>query len=959
MTVPVSRLRRAAEGNRLSALIRDARREDLPELVLRLKAMADEAFASRPLIAERAGRAAAQAGDLSGDARSRALGRHVLGKAHWVHGRHAAAAEAFREARRAYRRAGDREGEASVLLARVTAHALLGEARAAAAAGRSARRLFGELGDEVGLAKLSVNLANLHHRQDRPARAIPLYREARETFGSRGMEAEAGAVALNLANVLALLDEYREAEDLYGEAMEALEGAGLPAQAAQAGYNLAYLHFLDGRYREALEGFERAAEVFEELGDPVHRGLCRLDRAEVYLQLQLFPEAEEEAAAAREAFGILGMEYETAKAGAFHALARRGRGFQAGVDEALQQARGKFRRLGNQTWVGVVDLHRAGIALEDGQDPQARRLARSALRIFREARLPVRAAAAQETLGRAEGRGGDEAAAGALLRASLGTARRSGAHWMEVRVRLSLGRSLRRAGRLRPALEQVDGALSRLESLHATAPPGAWEASLAKDRAAAYREAAALCFELVGRGDEEAHGRAFLYAERARARTLVDRLAFLQAAATRTGDAEGRRMLDRLTRLRQDLWWRRSALERGGREEAWRSERGTRLAREVRDLEKEAEGLLERVTREHAEYLPYRDLVVSSPDEVRECLPPDTAFLEYLVGEEETALFIVDREGFRVRRLGTRRADLLRSLQGLQFQMNKFGLGAGYARRHRRAMREEAERHLRDLGDLLLAGLRQETSASRWVVAPHDLLHYVPFHALRPEGDWLMEEREVSVVPSASALRLSLGLPAGRTGATSLVMGVGGKGIPAVRREVEEVSALLPGASLLRDGEATWPALREQAGNCRFLHISTHGIYRPDNPGASALRLADRWLTVREVAGLRLRSDLVVLSACHTGLNRILSGDEQVGLGRAFLQAGAPCLVTTLWAVHDEAMAAWMGDFYKSLLGSGGGPARALRQASLLARERDPHPYFWAPCVLTGRPGPGGGVSHG
>jgi hypothetical protein len=388
------------------------------------------------------------------------------------------------------------------------------------------------------------------------------------------------------------------------------------------------------------------------------------------------------------------------------------------------------------------------------------------------------------------------------------------------------------------------------------------------------------------------------------------------------------------------------------------SDKARRLAREVRRLEQEAEGLLEEVARDHPAYLPYQDLVVSSPEEVRRSLPADTALMEYLVGEEETVLFLLDGEGLRVRRLGARRVDLLRSLQGLQFQMNKFGLGAGYARRHRRAMREEAERHLRDLGDMLLRGVRRETAASRWVVAPHDLLHYVPFHALRPEGDWLLEEREVSVVPSASALRLSLGLPAGRAGEASLVLGVTGHGIPAVGREVDQVSALLPGASVLRDAEATWPALRDQAPDCRFLHISTHGIYRPDNPGASALRLADRWLTVREVAGLRLRSDLVVLSACHTGLNRILSGDEQVGLGRAFLQAGAPSLVTTLWAVQDEAVAAWMADFYRCLLGSGAGPAGALREASLMARERDPHPHFWASCILSGRPGPGGSVPN-
>jgi CHAT domain-containing protein len=322
------------------------------------------------------------------------------------------------------------------------------------------------------------------------------------------------------------------------------------------------------------------------------------------------------------------------------------------------------------------------------------------------------------------------------------------------------------------------------------------------------------------------------------------------------------------------------------------------------------------------------------------------------MGEEETILFILDTQGLRVRRLPVGRFEVLRHLQGLQFQMNKFGLGARYARRHLAGMREAAESHLRRLGDLLLGGIAAEVPAGRWVVAPHDVLHYVPFHALCPAGRWILDDRQVSVAPSASALRLSLAIEGGRAEERSLVLGVGGKGLPGVGREVEEVAGLLPSAHLLRDRQATWEALRTESARCRFLHLSTHGIYRPDNPDASALKLADRWLTVREVGDLRLRSDLVVLSACHTGLNRILSGDEQTGLSRAFLQAGAPSLVTTLWAVQDHAMSLWMSDFYRALLGSGtGGPAAALRQASLLARERNPHPYFWAPCLLVGNPG--------
>jgi CHAT domain-containing protein len=117
---------------------------------------------------------------------------------------------------------------------------------------------------------------------------------------------------------------------------------------------------------------------------------------------------------------------------------------------------------------------------------------------------------------------------------------------------------------------------------------------------------------------------------------------------------------------------------------------------------------------------------------------------------------------------------------------------------------------------------------------------------------------------------------------------------------------------------------------------------------ASSLRLADGWLSFEDVARQRFRAELVVLSACHAGVDRILSGDEQYGLGRALLHAGAGAVLTTLWAVSDRSMADWMGHFYRRLL-SGSSTAEAFREASLHVRERSPHPYSWAQCVLTDR----------
>ncbi len=110
-------------------------------------------------------------------------------------------------------------------------------------------------------------------------------------------------------------------------------------------------------------------------------------------------------------------------------------------------------------------------------------------------------------------------------------------------------------------------------------------------------------------------------------------------------------------------------------------------------------------------------------------------------------------------------------------------------------------------------------------------------------------------------------------------------------------------------------------------------------------------LTVSDVYGLDLKkADLVVLSACQTQLGVLSRGDDVVGLTRAFIYAGAPSVISSLWSVDDQATGLLMTSFYKHLR-SGMSKAAALRAAQADTRAAYPHPYYWAAFVLTGDPG--------
>jgi CHAT domain-containing protein len=112
----------------------------------------------------------------------------------------------------------------------------------------------------------------------------------------------------------------------------------------------------------------------------------------------------------------------------------------------------------------------------------------------------------------------------------------------------------------------------------------------------------------------------------------------------------------------------------------------------------------------------------------------------------------------------------------------------------------------------------------------------------------------------------------------------------------------------------------------------------------------DGYLRLHDIYNLRLHADLVVLSACQTALGKEIKGEGLVGLARAFMYAGAPRVVASLWEVSDLATAELMKKFYRGILQERRQPAAALRAAQL-EMSKDPRwasPYYWAGFVLQG-----------
>ena len=186
--------------------------------------------------------------------------------------------------------------------------------------------------------------------------------------------------------------------------------------------------------------------------------------------------------------------------------------------------------------------------------------------------------------------------------------------------------------------------------------------------------------------------------------------------------------------------------------------------------------------------------------------------------------------------------------------------------------------------------------------------------------------------------------------------------LPFSRREAEAILATAPageemGAFNFQANRAT--ALSPELSQYRILHFATHGILDSERPELSAIVLSlvdergrpqNGFLRLNEIYNLNLPADLVMLSACQTGLGKEIKGEGLVGLTRGFMYAGAARVGASLWKVDDSATAALMQHFYHAMLKERNSPSAALRAAQLamLKLKRWQSPYYWAAFTMQG-----------
>lgn len=487
----------------------------------------------------------------------------------------------------------------------------------------------------------------------------------------------------------------------------------------------------------------------------------------------------------------------------------------------------------------------------------------------------------------------------------------AGIYWITL---FDLARIEEKQGNLEKAIDFYRRAIDVIEQQRSSINTEAGKIGFAGNRQAVYGRLVSALYE-SGRHEE-----AFAYAERAKARALVDILAAKQDFAVEDSNRE-----QVLSLLAESRSMEQVAFESGGNK--------TREVAQIMDLR-------HRLRQQAPQLASLISVNAIAAPEVQTTLGTDEVLLEYYLEGSDLYAFILTREAVR----------------GYRLEAGNVATDVGL---FREALAETSGKRYLEAAQKLYGTLLRPLEGGlkpRLTIVAHGPLHYLPFSALHDGNRFLVEKYSLRLLPSASVVRFINARKGNKPGG---ILAFGNPDLGDARydlqfahEEAKAIAKTIPQSRALLRKEASESALRQYGSGFTYLHFATHGTFHPEMPLRSALMLArdtqsDGMLSADKLYSMHLGADLVTLSACETGLGKTAGGDDVLGLVRGFMYAGARSIVSSLWKVDDLATARLMTQFYGNLNKSQD-RRESLRNAQLTTMKTFPHPYYWAAFQLTG-----------
>jgi CHAT domain-containing protein/Tfp pilus assembly protein PilF len=908
------------------------------KLALVLKKICYESWTIEPTKAQKTARAAKSLLKFNANPAIGALSFWVAGIADLTRGRLESAIKNLDSSSEIFQTIGKDHESAQTQVAKIIALALLGKYAEAVRTGEKTIAIFAHYGDELAIGKIENNIGSISIRREDLKNAERSFLSARRRFLKIHNMEELIVSEIGLANTYSAMNDFRKADKFYRKTLENTRKLRMFMRQAEIETNIGSLALYRGKYDEALQFLESSRRKYEDLKMPHQTAIAELEIADAYLELNLAGEAFEIYRRTVPALSHFKIQGETARAHTKFGQAAMLLGDQKTARREFEKAARLYQKEKNPIGSGQINLIEAQLELAENNFETALHLVENAGALFEKSKSQRFVFLANFLKGEILRNLGElEKAERILSETCTGSLRKDQPHIGQI-CRLALAKIARQKGETAQAKKHYRKAIHLVETLRAPLPAEEFRMAFLADKLVPFENLAKIYLA------ENDLRRAFLLVEKARARTLSENL-----DGTFFAQNEGKtspKLIEKLSKLREELNWFYSRLSRA---EANESEN---LQGEIKRREKKIADVMRQIAsmqsaRAGAPTKSPESGKIGDFRNLQTTLGSRKALIEFVNFDGALSVFVItDKKIHFVENLA-RESEIIASLESLQFQFGALRYGAKAVGNFIDELKKRADFYLEKLYEKLIEPLEKFIGEKDLIVVPVGAAYYVPFHALRKSGNYLIETRETAYAPSAKVWR-SLMKKRPQNLKSALLMGYADEKIPRVDHEIKTLKKVFPQTKTFTGKAANFGNYIRHAPNFDVLHLACHGQFRADNPLFSSLHLADGFITVKDICSQKLKAELVTLSACETGLNSIFAGDEILGLTRGFLSAGVRSLILSLWTVSDDATAELMKDFYTNLQ-RGESAAASLKVAQNNFIRRGAHPYFWSPFALIGR----------
>lgn len=797
---------------------------------------------------------------------------------------------------------------------------------------QSAVKLSRKSGTQELVARQYMSIGRIHDmRLSQYAQARAAYGEALAIYTALGRKADMAQAQLDLGRTARLLGNFPEADERYAQALKLVENDTAQARLrARIEIEQANNAWQQARFQQAFDLQRGVLRQAQQSGWVLEQVIARNTAGLLWWSLGDHDRAVRELDAALPLAKSLRIRQdEVATTLNNRGLVERDMGQHEKALKTLNEALAIDREIRSR-WAIAYDLRNIGQTyIRMGDAKKALPLLDEALTIVSGTGNRIN----QTKILLAQGEAALQLAQADKARAAFAQAdalaREMGLRDSQWRALHGLARLDIQAGKRPEARALLEKAMEVIEGMRAELKVDQLKDGFIADKSVVYEDLVTLLADM-GQTAE-----AFRTAERSRARNLIDLLGNKKRAP---GAREDQALYERIAAVKNRLH-EQEALLSGAQSPA---ERET-YSRGVKRLQDEYRDTLLDLQARRPDIASLVSVQPLTLPEVQKLLEPGVGLLTYYVTAQEILAWTVTAERVELTRTRLGRESLGRMVLTYRRMLQNL---------------EPSETHSKELHGLLLAPVLPGLAGVKELgIVPHDALHTLSFASLFDGERHLIDLYPLFQLPSASVFRFTL--ERRKAERNTSVLAVGNPDLrdqslelPFAEREVGAISWNYPNMTALTREKATKAWITRNIGRFGIIHMAAHGEFDPVNPLFSALKLVgdkkDREgdLEAAEIFDLKLAADLIVLSACQTGLGKVTSGDEVQGMNQAFLYAGTHALISSLWRVSDISTAMLMKQFYREYQTRP--KAESLRRAMLHVKNRYPHPGYWGAFTLTG-----------